>query len=203
MCIRDRGKKYIENGKKLRKKLLKCKFGSPDPNMTHVLMTKYNLNKQKAEFLARNEVRVISLSMEDVDTYVENFGKTVSNYFGFLLNRCKHHGSELYRKRKLEQQNHEPKNIEDWLMGYFKTHSERMIFISKQRDLDLATREQRPFVQFLKHRENFKKSVLKVWQKVQGVWIEKVFEFDRPDFKRAVTEFFESAFGSMQEFSYD
>ena len=174
-----RSKKYIETGIKLRKKLLKCKFGSPDPNTTQVLMTKYNLNKQKAEFLARNEVWVISLAMEDVDTYVESFGKTVSNYFGFLLNRCKHHGSELYRNRKLQQQKQSPKNLESWLMVYFKTHSRKIIFIAKQSDLDLATSEPRPFVQFLKHKEDFKKSVLKVWQKVRGQWIDKVFVFDR------------------------
>ena len=174
-----RSKKYIENGAKLQKKLLKCKFGSPDPNVTQVFMTKYNLNKQKAEFLARNEIRVISLAMEDVDTYVENFGKTVSNYFGFLLNRCKHHGSELYRKKKLQQQKESPKNLESWLMAYFKAHSKKIIFIAKQSDLDLATSEPRPFVQFLKHKEDFKKSVLKVWQKVRGQWIDKVFVFDR------------------------
>ena len=193
-----RSKKYIENGVKLRKKLLKCKFGSPDPHITQVLMTKYNLNKQKAEFLARNEVRVISLAMEDVDTYVENFGKTVSNYFGFLLDRCKHHGSELYRKRKLQEEKKSPENIEDWLMGYFKAHSNKIIFIGKESDLDLSTNEPRPFIQFLKYKGDFKKSVLKVWQKVRGQWIDKVFEFDRPNLADSIEFHLESCLKQLK-----
>lgn len=193
-----RSKKYIENGVKLRKKLLKCKFGSPDPHITQVLMTKYNLNKQKAEFLARNEVRVISLAMEDVDTYVENFGKTVSNYFGFLLDRCKHHGSELHRKRKLQEEKQSPENLEDWLIGYFKAHSKKIIFIGKESDLDLATNEPRPFMQFLKHKEDFKKSVLKVWQKVNGQWIDKIFNFDRPNLADSIEFHLESCLKQLK-----
>ena len=188
-----RDKKYIENGEKLRKKLLKCKFGSPDPIMANVLMKKYNLNNQKAEFLARNEVRVISIAMEDLDTYVENFGKTVVNHFGFLLNRCKYHGSELYRKRKQQEKKQEPKPLGEWLTSYFKAHGKRFIFISKERDLDPTTKELRPFIQFLKHKSNIKKSILKVWQKVGGAWIDKVFTFDRPDLADSIENYLENS----------
>jgi len=83
-------------------------------------------------------------------------------------------------------------------MSYFKTHSKKIVFISKQSDLDLATNERRPFVQFLKHKEDFKKSVLKVWQKVRGQWIDKVFEFNRPNLADAIEFHLESSIKQLK-----
>ena len=97
--IRDN--KYEQSKKKTDSKLLKSKFGSPDPRLVKLLLEKYDksdLNSQRAEFLARNNERVLSLAMEDLDSYVLKFGKKIKSHFGFLLNRCKHHGPVIFKE---------------------------------------------------------------------------------------------------------
>ena len=97
--IRDN--KYSQSKKKTDSKLLKSKFGSPDPRLVKLLLEKYDksdLNSQRAEFLARNNERVLSLAMEDLDSYVLKFGKKIKSHFGFLLNRCKHHGPIIFKE---------------------------------------------------------------------------------------------------------
>ena len=157
------------------------------------LLKPLDLNFKDQWILGRYSEFALRSAIDDLKAY-QAWGKEVKNIPAFITNRCKAH------KAKLENQWLKtcPEKLEDWLMSYFKTHSKKIVFISKQSDLDLATNERRPFVQFLKHKEGFKKSVLKVWQKVRGQWIDKVFEFNRPNLADAIEFHLESSIKQLK-----
>ena len=74
-----------------------------------------------------------------------------------------------------------------------KSLSGKLNFISSKDELDLATTEVKPFIDLKFHKEEFKKSVLKVFQKVHGTWIDKIFTFDRPDLVEAIESYLENS----------
>ena len=118
-----------------------------------------------------------------------DWGKTISNKAAFLMSRCKFHKEAATVNKKLE----EPKDIKSWLMSYFKTNKSKFKFINTDSDLDLATSEAKPFINLKFHKDDLKKSVLKVFQKVQGSWVDKVFSFDRPNLAEAIENYLENS----------
>ncbi|MDN3509041.1 MAG: hypothetical protein P0S93_03345 [Candidatus Neptunochlamydia sp.] len=45
-------------------------------------------------------------------------------------------------------------------------------------------------------------SILRIYHKVEGIWVDKEFTLKRPDFKRAVFDYFENFFKPKAKFSY-
>lgn len=184
----ERDKKYIENLKKLQKKQLKCKFGSPDLGIIKTLIQKFELPKQLTEFLARNNVRVISLAIEDTETYTSKFHKNISNPFGFLLSRCKHHHKILKEKRFFAKKPiREPKELVEWAKEILrKTH--KLKFIQSSSEVDFADCSH-TFVKFMIHKNFPEKSKLSFWKKVHGQWISKEISPKNERFQELVVEF--------------
>ena len=184
----ERDKKYIENLKKLQKKQLKCKFGSPDIGITKALIQKFKLSKQQSEFLARNNVRVISLAIEDAETYVSKFQKKISNPFGFLLSRCKYH-YKIFKEEKLQVKNTQkgPKELIEWTKEALSKIS-KLKFIQSSSEVDLSDSSY-TFVKFMIHKNSPEKSKLSFWKKVQGQWIDKEISPQNERFQELVMEF--------------
>jgi len=184
----ERDKKYIENLKKLQKKQLKCKFGSPDLGITKALIQKFKLSKQQSEFLARNNIRVISLAIEDAETYVSKFQKKISNPFGFLLSRCKHHHKVLKEERlQAKKPKKEPKELIEWAKETLSKIS-KLKFIQSSSEVDL-TNYSHTFVKFMIHKNSPEKSKLSFWKKVCGQWINKELSPKNERFQELVREF--------------
>jgi hypothetical protein len=78
-------------------------------------------------------------------------------------------------------------------MSYLKLNKSKFQFINNDNDLDLATSEAKPFINLRFHKDDLKKSVLKVFQKVQGSWIDKVFSFDRPNLLESIENYLENS----------
>ena len=184
----ERDKKYIENLKKVQKKQLKCKFGSPDLGITKTLIQKFKLSKQQAEFLARNNVRVISLAIEDADTYVSKFQKKINNPFGFLLSRCKHYHKVLKEERlQAKKPQRGPKELIEWAKEALSKIS-KLKFIQSSSEVDL-TNYSHTFVKFMIHKNSPEKSKLSFWKKVRGQWIDKEISPQNERFQELVMEF--------------
>jgi len=184
----ERDKKYIENLKKLKKKQLKSKFGSPDLGITKALIQKFKLPKQQAEFLARNNVRAISLAIEDAETYVSKFQKKISNPFGFLLSRCKHHHNVLKEERLQEKK---PKKGHKELIEWAKealSKISKLKFIQSASDVDLEDCSH-IFVKFMIHKNSPEKSKLSFWKKVHGQWVDKEISPQNERFQELVMDF--------------
>lgn len=184
----ERDKKYIENLKKRQKKQLKCKFGSPDLGITKTLIQKFELPKQQTEFLARNNVRVISLAIEDVETYTSKFQKKISNPFGFLLSRCKHH-QKVLKKEKLQAKKTQkgPKELIEWAKETLSKIS-KLKFVQSTSEVDLADCSH-TFVNFMIHKNSPEKSKLSFWKKVHGQWVDKAISPQNERFQELVMEF--------------
>ncbi len=193
----NRDKKYTENRKKRERKLLKSKFGVPDPRLTKVLIDKYNLKQQQAEFLARNEERTILLAIEDLDTYISKFSKVVNNPFGFLLHRCKAHGSKAYQERRKvpEKVLKTPQDRLGWLKEYLSSIQKKVFFINSERQVNrrAIAETTKPGILLKIHKQDPAKSSLKVFQKVCGTWVDKVFTFERPDLVNDVETYLENS----------
>lgn len=184
----ERDKKYIENLKKLQKKQLKSKFGSPDLGIMKTLIQKFELPKQQAEFLARNNVRVISLAIEDLETYVSKFQKKINNPFGFLLSRCKCHHKILKEERI---QDKTPKKGSKELIEWAKeilSKIPKLKFVQSASEVDLADCSQ-SFIKFMIHKTSPEKSKLFFWKKVHGQWIDKEISLKNERFQELVMEF--------------
>ena len=175
----DRDKKYIENRKKREKKLLKSKFGVPCPIQTRTLITKYDLNKSQAEFLARNKERVLSLAMEDVDTY----NTTVRNYFGLLIHRCRCHGCNKNPPKKKELK----RDKTPWLKKLF-AKNKKLEFIKSDDQID-RTKHGTTFVKLMINKSNPAESILYLWKRVNGYWVDKRIAFTNNRFEELVEPF--------------
>ena len=183
----DRDKKYIENRKKQQKKQLRSKFGSPDPGLVNILIQKFGLNKQKAEFLARNNVQIISLAIEDAETYISKFQRKIHNPFGFLLSRCKHYYRSL-KDKKLQTKKGPttPTELLDWVKGALKKAT-NLKFIQSESEVNRSSIN--TYTRFLIHPKEPEQSKIFFWKKIEGYWVDKEIPFKNPRFQELVTEF--------------
>ncbi len=131
---------------------------------------------------------VLRAAIDDLRAY-ESWVKVINNKAALLVSRCKVHKEKLKAKEKAAT----PEDVKNWIVNYFKSHSGKLNFISSKDELDLATTEVKPFIDLKFHKEEFKKSVLKVFQKVHGTWIDKIFTFDRPDLVEAIENYLENS----------
>lgn len=138
--------------------------------------------------LSRYSEAVLRQALDDLSKY-HSWGNTVNNTAAFLMAQCQTH----QKQRKAKCENINPTSIKEWLISYFKARQQRFIFINKESQIDPATSEPRPFIQLLWHKEDLKRSVLKVYQKIQGQWIDKVFTFDRPNLMEAIETYLENS----------
>ena len=131
---------------------------------------------------------VLRAAIDDLRAY-ESWGKVIYNKAALLVSRCKVHKEKLKAKEKAAT----PEDVKNWLVNYLKSLSGKLNFISSKDELDLATTEAKPFIDLKFHKEEFKKSALKVFQKVNGTWIDKIFTFDRPDLVEAIESYLENS----------
>ncbi|MCB9093240.1 MAG: hypothetical protein H6620_11840 [Halobacteriovoraceae bacterium] len=136
--------------------------------------------------LSRYSECVLRQAIDDLSSY-KSWGKKVDNVPAFLISRCKGH---LEKNEPIKQKT-TPTNIREWLSSYFKSRRNRFVFIRDRNQINLATSDSRPFIQLMWHKHDIQKSILKVYQKVQGIWIDKVFDFRRPDLAEAVEAYLE------------
>ena len=131
---------------------------------------------------------VLRAAIDDLRAY-EAWGKVIYNKAALLVSRCKVRKEKFKAKEKAAA----PEDIKNWIVNYLKSLSGKLNFISSKDELDLATSEVKPFIDLKFHKEEFKKSVLKVFQKVNGTWIDKIFYFDRPDLVEAIESYLENS----------
>lgn len=152
------------------------------------LLKQFNLTFKDQWILGRYSEALLRAAIEDLYAY-RLWGKETRNLPAFLISRCKAH-KQGQEARQLKA---EPSMIKEWLTSYFKAHKQRFVFISRESQIDLATSEPRPFIQMLWHKEDLRQSVLKVYQKIHGAWVDKVFRFDRPDVANAIENYLENS----------
>lgn len=138
--------------------------------------------------LSRYSELVLRSAINDLRAY-ESWGKKVENIAAFLISRCKDHE----RQKLAQDKNQDTKSIKEWLTDYFKSRRMRFVFINDKKQVEPKTNESRPFIQLLWHKQDIQRSVLTVYQKVQGTWIDKFFKFDRPDLIEAVESYLENS----------
>jgi len=138
--------------------------------------------------LSRYSERFLRAAINDLHAY-QSWGKTAGNIAAFLMSRCKEHKNQSESQK--QKANHT--NIKEWLTTHFKARKKRFLFINEINQINLATNEPRPFIQLLWHKQDIRKSVLKIYQKVQGSWIDKVFNFDRLDLAEAIESYLENS----------
>ena len=150
------------------------------------LLKNLNLNFKDQWVLSRYSEHILRLAIDDLSAY-KSWNKDVENTAAFLVSRCKEH------KKKTESKNEksDPSDIKEWLTSYFKSRRNRFVFVSEKNQIDLATIDFRPFIQLLWHKQDIKKSILKIYQKVQGTWVDKVFDFRRPNLSEAIETYLE------------
>lgn len=158
------------------------------------IMRSLHLNFKDQNVLGGYSEAVLRLAIDDMDAY-ENWGKVINNKGAFLMSRCKVHEKEM----KAKQENAQPSDIKEWLSSYFKAHLSSFQFINDEIGLDRSTTDSRPFIALKFHKEDFKRSILKVFQKVRGSWVDKIFNFDRPDLYTDIKTYLES---SLQELRF-
>ncbi len=152
------------------------------------LLKEFSLSFKDQAILSCYGESVLRAAIDDLRSY-EAWGKVINNKAALLVSRCKVHKEKLKAKEKAAA----PEDIKNWLINYLKSHKSKLNFISSQSELDLATTETKPFIDLKVHKEEFKKSVLKVFQKVHGTWIDKIFRFDRPDLVEAIESYLENS----------
>nr|VFK81020.1 MAG: Helix-turn-helix domain [Candidatus Kentron sp. SD] len=151
------------------------------------LLRPFKLSFKDQWVIGRYSEALLRSAIDDYNFYKKQ-GKEIVNIPAFLISRCKTHKEKLDLLKKENRT-----NVKDWITSYFKSRGKRFIFIAKESDLDHSTSEQKPFIQFLKHKADIKKSILKVWQKVGGQWTDKVFNFDRPDLADSIENYLENS----------
>lgn len=157
------------------------------PPHWHILKD-LKLNFKDQWVLSRYSELALRSAINDLRSY-ESWDKKVENTSAFLISRCKDH-----KRKKLDQdKNQDTKSIKEWLTDYFKSRKVRFVFVNDRNQVDPKTSESRPFIQLLLHKQDIQRSVLKVYQKVQGAWIDKIFNFDRPDLTEAVESYLENS----------
>lgn len=138
--------------------------------------------------LSRYSEAILRQALDDLSKYL-SWGNEVLNTAAFLMAQCQIH----QKQRKAKSENTNPTSIKEWLKSYFKARQQRFVFINKESHIDPATSDPRPFIQLLWHKQDLKQSVLKVYQKIQGHWIDKVFTFDRPNLMEVIEAYLENS----------
>lgn len=156
------------------------------PPSWHILID-LKLKFKDQWILSRYSEHLLRAAIDDLHAY-QSWGKTVENIAAFLMSRCKEHEN----KKCTRTQKAKPIDIKKWLTSYFKSARNRFLFINDINQIDKATNESRPFIQLLWHKQDIQKSVLKIYQKVQGSWVDKVFNFDRPNLAEAIESYLEN-----------
>jgi hypothetical protein len=186
-----KNKKIRTPQEKRRKNILKVGTDPPNPQKKPPhwhLLKDLKLHFKDQWVLSRYSECLIRAAMDDLNSY-QSWGKSVKNVAAFLVSRCKDHE----KQNEMKKSKPNPDNIKEWLTIYFKERKKRFLFISNKNQIDRTKSEHRPFIQLLWHKDDFKKSVLKVYQKVEGTWIDKVFRFDRPNLVDSIHAYLETS----------
>ena len=156
------------------------------------LLKAFNLSFKEKAILSSFGEATLRPAIDDLH-YFESKGNKVQNKVALLISRCKHHKGKLQDSIEAEQPS-TPENSLEWIKGFLTSRKNKLKFVSKESEIDRATTTSKPFVLFLQSLDSVEKSIFRIYQKVQGVWIDKEFPFARPDFKRAILDHFETAF---------
>ena len=165
------------------------------PTNWHILKD-LSLNFKDQWILSRHSEHLLRAAINDLRFY-QSLNKKVKNVAAFLMSRCHEHGRQV----KSQKKNINTINIKEWLSSYFKSRRTRFLFIYESQQLDRTKNESRPIIHLLWHKQEIQKSILKVYQKVQGVWIDKVFKFDRPNLIEAIGSYLEDSIRNIQNAS--
>ena len=152
------------------------------------LLKDLKLNFKDQWVLSRYSERLLRSAINDLCAY-KAWGKSVDNVAAFLMSRCK----ENEKQNETQKSKAYPSNVKEWLTNYFKSRRSRFVFVSHINQVNLATDDSRPFIQLLWNKQDIQKSVLKVYQKVQGTWIDKVFNFGRPNLAESIESYLENS----------
>ena len=191
--LRTQLKKELE--KSLKKSLDPPEKRKKPPNW--YLLRPFNLSFKDKCVIGRYPEAVLRSVIDDVH-YYENQGKKISSVIALLTSRCKNHQERLAIKDKAKTG-----DVKNWITDYLKANRKKLTFIESESDIDRQTKNQKPFIELKFHKSDITRSVLKVYQKVYGYWIDKIFTFDRPDFAQVVESYLERQFSQkrFQEFS--
>ena len=152
------------------------------------LLSPLKLSFKDHHILSRYSEALLRAAIDDLHAYA-GWGKTIENKAAFLMSRCKAH--QLQRQAKAEAA--KPENLKNWITTYLTSFKNKISFINSKAQLDPATTDLRPHVELKLHKEDIKKSVLKIYQKVHGSWVDKFFQFDRPDLVEAIESYIENS----------
>ena len=152
------------------------------------LLKQFSLPFKDQWVIGRYGEAVLRQAIDDLK-YYQTQGKEVSNVAAFLTSRCKAHKEKMVLVEKGKNR----VSAREWVVSYFKAHFKRFNFISDKSDIDRQADDLRPFIELKFHKQDESKSTLKIYQKVCGQWIDKMFTFDRPDFINAVENYLESS----------
>ena len=131
-------------------------------------------------------------AIDDLVKYKE-WGKEITNEVALLISRCKHHKKALEEKREAYK-DCTPDEALGWIKGFLTDKKNKLRFIKTSKEIDRSATDKKPLVLLRISKEEAVASILKIYHRVEGIWIDREFTFQRPDFKRAVFNYFEEVF---------
>jgi hypothetical protein len=152
------------------------------------LFSKYNLHYRDQWAISRYSESALRQAIDDLDFYLSE-GHEVRNIAAYLVSRCKAHQAshELAEGKK----NMSPV---DWLKGFLTSLKSKLNFITGIEE----RKDSRINVNFREHKTKPEKSMLNIYQKVNGCWIDKTIPLDRPDFAYFTETYLENALKTLR-----
>jgi hypothetical protein len=122
----------------------------------------------------------------------------IENWISYTHFLAKHSIQEL---AKMYQPKDPPKDETklEWIKRYLNKNKKKLTFISSEESINRNVKQEttKPGVILQIHAEE-DKSVLKIFQKVKGGWIDQTFSLSHPEFNDAVTAYFEGCFKEVR-----
>ena len=166
--------------------------GKRKSNCWHILKP-FSFSAKDRAILAHYGEAILRSAIDDFNAF-KSWKKEVNNEVGFLISRCKHHKDRLKQREEFDKPC-KPQEALEWLKENLTTLKDKLVFLKSESQVNrsVAAENTRPGI-LLKIHSEVERSIFRIYQKVRGVWIDKEFIFDRPDFKLAVTNYFEQSF---------
>jgi len=152
------------------------------------LFSKYNLHYRDQWAISRYSESALRQAIDDLEFYLSE-GHEVRNVAAYLTSRCKAHQAshELAEGKKTM-------SPVDWLKGFLTSLKSKLNFITGVEE----RQDEKINVNFREHKTEPKKSMLNIYQKVNGCWIDKTIPLDRPDFAYFTETYLENALKTLR-----
>ncbi len=143
------------------------------------LLKPFELSTRDNIILSRYGEATLKSAIEDHAYYLDQ-GNSIDNTPAFLIHRCKEHKQKLEGLSKAI-----PSDTLEWIKARLKTSKAK--YISSEGEI--LRDSSNLFTKLMICKSDVKKSVLYLWKKINGTWIDKQITIDHPRFEELVEPF--------------